>query len=113
MRPRAVKAKSLPEVPEISSSCPKTVDGEVRVFRWARDLRSPSNLTFADVSHHVEDRRVDPPVAAGKRGAKTRWSDAEVIGAIRAVLAATPFTKGIARSERGWPIGASPVRPAV
>src|SRR5262249_58689528 len=31
-----------------------------------------------------------PPVAA-KRGPKTRWSDAEVVAAIRAVLAATPF----------------------
>ena len=31
-----------------------------------------------------------PPVAA-KRGPKPRWSDAAVVGAIRAVLAATPF----------------------
>ena len=31
------------------------------------------------------------PLVAAKRGPKTRWSDAEVVGAIRAVLAATPF----------------------
>ena len=31
------------------------------------------------------------PPAVAKRGPKTRWSDAEVIAAIRAVLAATPF----------------------
>src|SRR5262249_61264914 len=31
-----------------------------------------------------------PPIAA-KRGPKTRWNDAEVVAAIRAVLAATPF----------------------
>jgi hypothetical protein len=31
-----------------------------------------------------------PPVAA-KRGPKTRWSDAKVVAAIRAVLAATLF----------------------
>ena len=30
-------------------------------------------------------------LVATKRGPKTRWSDAEVVGAIRAVLAATPF----------------------
>ena len=31
------------------------------------------------------------PLAAVKRGPKTRWSDAEVVAAIRAVLAASPF----------------------
>src|SRR5215472_9958672 len=31
-----------------------------------------------------------PPLAA-KRGPKTRWSDAEVVAAIRLVLTATPF----------------------
>src|SRR5262245_61569084 len=31
-----------------------------------------------------------PPVAV-KRGPKTRWSDTEIVAAIRAVLAATPF----------------------
>jgi putative transposase len=34
---------------------------------------------------------VSAPVVAAKRGPKTRWSDAEVVAAIRAVLAATPF----------------------
>jgi len=51
-----------------------------------------------------------PPVAV-KRGPKTRWSDAEVVAAIRAVLAATPFhgegyRKVRARlAHRGLPIG--------
>src|SRR5215470_3881937 len=31
------------------------------------------------------------PPSAAKRGPKTRWSDAEVVAAIRAVLATTPF----------------------
>jgi hypothetical protein len=31
------------------------------------------------------------PLVAAKRGPKTRWSDAEVVAAIRLVLAATPF----------------------
>src|SRR5262249_22500108 len=34
---------------------------------------------------------VGPPPVAAKRGPKTRWSDAEVVVAIRAVLAATSF----------------------
>ena len=34
---------------------------------------------------------VSAPGVAAKRGPKTRWSDAEVVAAIRAVLAGTPF----------------------
>jgi len=34
---------------------------------------------------------ITTPPGAAKRGPKTRWSDAEVVAAIRAVLAATPF----------------------
>ena len=49
-----------------------------------------------------------PPVVA-KRGPKPRWSDAEVIAAIRAVLAATPFHgEAIARSGRAWRTGVWP-----
>ena len=49
-----------------------------------------------------------PPVAV-KRGPKTRWSDAEVVAAIRAALAATPFHgEGYRKVRAAWPIGAWP-----
>jgi hypothetical protein len=52
------------------------------------------------------------PVTApppGKRGPKTRRSDAEVVEAIRAVLAATPFqARAIARCAPAWRIGGWP-----
>src|SRR5215467_8884322 len=56
-----------------------------------------------------------PPIAA-KRGPKTRWSDAEVVAAIRAVLASSPFhgegyRKVRARlAHRGLGIGGKRVR---
>ena len=34
---------------------------------------------------------ISPPPSTAKRGPKTRWSDDEVVAAIRLVLAATPF----------------------
>jgi hypothetical protein len=49
-----------------------------------------------------------PPVAV-KRGPKTRWSDAQIVAAIRAVLAATPFHgEGYRKVRAAWPIGAWP-----
>src|SRR5262252_5306467 len=41
--------------------------------------------------YRTQARAVSAPPVAAKRGPKTRWSDAEVVAAIRAVLAATPF----------------------
>jgi putative transposase len=45
----------------------------------------------------------------GKRGPKTRTSDTELVEAIRAVLAATPFHgRAIVRCGRAWPRADSP-----